>query len=246
MTPPDPFLEAPALPSPPPKTPFWDYSDLAFLITLAFPTLFLSLLLVRGLSKGLDYGQAFQGMLAQILWYLLVFTSLMVILRIRYDAPFWQSLGWKTPYQGTAASFLAGPFLAIGVGLLGYVLRTPEIESPFNQMLANRPTVVLFGIFVVILGPLCEELAFRGFLMPLLARSFGAVAGIVLSSLTFGGLHAQEYAWSWRHVFLVSVAGTVFGWTRYKTGSTAASTFMHSTYNLTQFAAFMAQQAKAG
>jgi membrane protease YdiL (CAAX protease family) len=108
-------------------------------------------------------------------------------------------------------------------------------------MLDNRPTLILFSIFVVILGPLCEELAFRGFLLPLFVRSLGAAAGIMVTGLLFGCLHAPEYSWSWRHVLLVSLAGSVFGWVRYKTGSAAASTYMHSTYNLTQFAAFVAQ-----
>jgi len=136
---------------------------------------------------------------------------------------------------------MAGPFLAIGIGYLGYLLRTPEISLPFEQMLDNRPTLLLFSAFVIILGPLCEELAFRGFLLPLFLRSFGAAAGIVVTGLLFGCLHAPEYSWSWRHVLLVAVAGTVFGWVRYRTGSTAAATYMHSSYNLTQFAAFVVQ-----
>src|SRR5213079_893775 len=98
--------------------------------------------------------------------------------------------------------------------------RTPIIKLPFEQMLTNRPTIALFAVFVVVVGPLCEELAFRGFLMPLLIRSMGAVAGILITGLLFGSLHAAEYQWSWKHVLLISTAGTTFGWVRYKTGST--------------------------
>lgn len=237
--------DLPPLPPPPEPWPFWDYADLAFLITLALPMLFLSALVVRAFSGLLQFGTAFQALLAQLLWYLLVFGSLFTLLRARYQRPFWASLGWKIPFRGILAAFFAGPILAIGIGYIGYLLRTPEIQLPFEQMLANRPTLVLFGIFVVILGPLCEELAFRGFLMPLLIRSFGVTAGILLTALVFGGLHAYEYSWSWKHVLLISTAGSVFGWVRYRTGSTAASTFMHSTYNLTEFAAFLLQQSRS-
>lgn len=226
---------------PAPEPPAWDYSDLAFLITLCVPALFLAAMGVKLVAKFVPLGQAFQGLLAQLLWYGLVFGCLYMLLRIRYGEPFWRSLGWKVPFRGAMPSFLGGPLLALAIGYLGYVLRTPEIQLPFQQMLADRPTTILFALFVVILGPLCEELAFRGFLMPLLIRSFGAAAGIVGTGLLFGGLHAFEYSWSWRHVLLISAAGTVFGWLRYKTGSTAASTYMHSTYNLTQLAAFLAQ-----
>ena len=61
-------------------------------------------------------------------------------------------------------------------------------------MLENRPTVVLFAIFVVILGPLCEELAFRGFLMPLLMRSFGAATGIIATGILFGACTGPNMA----------------------------------------------------
>jgi membrane protease YdiL (CAAX protease family) len=233
-------------PAPQPATearqPFWDYQDLGLFISLCFPSLLITILLVRALSDVIPYGKPFQGLLAQLVWYVLVFGSLYALLRTRYRKPFWRSLGWKMiPFSTTAMCFLAGPFLAVAIGYLGYLLRTPEISLPFQQMLDNRPTVILFSLFVVILGPLCEELAFRGFLLPLFVRSFGAAAGVIFTGLLFGCLHAPEYSWSWRHVLLVALAGCVFGWARYQTGSTAAAAYMHSTYNLTQFAAFVAQ-----
>ena len=229
-------------PAVPEQPPFWNYQDLGLFISLCFPSLLISILLLRALSGIIPYGRPFQGLLAQLLWYALVFSSLYALLKLRYGQPFWRSLGWKmVPFSNTAMCFLAGPFLALTIGYFGYLLRTPEIALPFQQMLDNRPTLVLFSIFVVILGPLCEELAFRGFLLPLFVRSLGAVGGVLITGLLFGCLHAPEYSWSWRHVLLVSVAGSVFGWVRYQTGSTAAATYMHSTYNLTQFAAFVAQ-----
>ena len=79
--------------------------------------------------------------------------------------------GVPFPFSAAAGAILAGPLLMISIGLLGVALRTPEIDLPFEDMLGSRGTVVLLGTFVVILGPVCEELAFRGFLMPLLIRS---------------------------------------------------------------------------
>ena len=76
-----------------------------------------------------------------------------------------------------AGAVLAGPLLAVSVGLLGSALRTPEINLPFEEMLGSPATKVLLGILVVILGPVAEELAFRGFLMPLLIRSLGPAGG---------------------------------------------------------------------
>jgi hypothetical protein len=246
MTPHDPQQESDLAPvpgpTPHPPSPFWDYQDLGLFISLCFPSLLITILLVRALSNVIPYGKPFQGLLAQLVWYALVFSSLYALLRLRYRQPFWRSLGWKMiPFSTTAMCFLAGPFLAVAIGYLGYLLRTPDISLPFQQMLDNRPTLLLFSVFVVIIGPLCEELAFRGFLLPLFVRSLGAAAGIIVTGVLFGCLHAPEYSWSWRHVLLVAVAGCVFGWARYQTGSTVAAAYMHSTYNLTQFAAFVAQ-----
>lgn len=246
MTPPEPSLppaQEAQVPLPAPHAPpFWDYQDLGLFISLCFPSLLAALVVVRAFGDAIPYGRPFQGLLAQLIWYVLAFGSLYALLRLRYGRPFWESLGWKMlPFSNAALCFMGGPVLALGLGYLGYALRTPEVSEPFSQMLDNRPTLLLFSLFVVIIGPLCEELAFRGFLLPLFIRSMGAALGIILSGLLFGCLHAPEYSWSWRHVLLVSIAGCVFGWVRHKTGSTAACAYVHSTFNLTQFAAFMAQ-----
>ena len=223
--------------------PFWDYVDLGLFITLCFPSLLISILLVRGVAHFLPFGKPFLELLvAQLVWYALIFGALYALLFMRYQQPVWRSLGWNPLRPAVALlSFLAGPVLALSIGWLGYVLRTPEIKLPFQQMLDDRVTLIVAGIFIVILGPLCEEVAFRGFLMPLLMRSFGVAGGIVLTGAIFGCIHGYEYEWSWRHMLLISLAGTIFGWARHKSGSLVSSTLMHSTFNLTQFAAFLVQ-----
>lgn len=224
------------------REPFWTYGDLIFFIALCFPCLLVSMLIVAGLAF-FRAGTAFQQLLLlQLIWYVLVFGSLCALLRLRYHRPFWRSLGWN-PLSISAAtlSFLGGPLLAAALGFFGYVMRTPEIPLPFQQLISDRTTMALTGIFVVVLGPVCEELAFRGFMLPLFIRSLGAVGGIILTGLLFGVAHGYEYQWSWRHIALITVAGSIFGWARYKTRSTVSAAFLHSTFNLTQFVALLAQ-----
>jgi hypothetical protein len=108
-----------------------------------------------------------------------------------------------------------------------------------KRILSNRLAVLLVGVAAATVGPLCEELAFRGFLMPLLVRSLGPAAGIVLSALPFALLHGPQYAWSWRHVLLITAAGVGFGYARHRTGSTTAATVVHATYNSTFFLAYV-------
>jgi membrane protease YdiL (CAAX protease family) len=229
--------EAPVL-----RNPFWDYKDLFLFASLLIPSLLIALILMLVVGMVTTLSLPFRLLLAQLLWYGFAFGALYALLRLRYGQPFWRSLGWKpVPFFATAVSFVAGPMLALAIGYLGSALHTPEIQLPFQRMLADRSTTVLLGILVVGLGPLCEELAFRGFLMPLLVRSLGPAAGILLTGVIFGSMHGYEYNWSWRHMLLISAAGSAFGLARYETGSTAPAVFMHATFNLTQFAAFLAQ-----
>ncbi len=234
---PDPDLEYSS------ERPFWDYLDLLVFIGMSFPALVVASVLARGVAHVLPVSGAFAALLMQLVWYVLIFGSLWMLLKLRYNRPFWQSLGWRFPFPRAATCLIMGPVLAFAVGLIGHLIHTPEIKLPmFDQMLVDRPTKIVFGLFVVFIGPLCEELAFRGFLMPLLMRSLGVWSGIVATAVLFGALHGYEYEWSWRHMLLISIVGIVLGWVRYRAGSTAASTFMHSTFNLTQLVAYLAQQ----
>lgn len=230
----------PESPAPPAREPFWDYADLFLFLFCVVASLVVSLLI--GLYAIAKSNTSLRLLAPQIIWYVLSFAALKVLLRLRYDQPFWRSLAWRSiPFSAALGAVFAGPVLALALGVLGNALRTPEINLPFDQMLGSRPTVVLLGIVVVVLGPIAEELAFRGFLMPLLMRSLGVAAGIVLTGVLFGCMHGYEYKWSWQYMLLISLVGCVFGWARYRTGSTITSAFMHSTFNLTQFAAFLVQ-----
>jgi hypothetical protein len=227
---------------PVPRSPFWDYSDFFLFTGLLVASLTVTLFLAAFLLKTSSLSLGWKLILPQLILYALVLGVLAAILRVRYDQPLWRSLGWRPISLAVAlAALLVGPFLAIGLGLLGTALHTPEIDLPFQQTLGSPTTTVMLGIVVVVLGPLCEELVFRGFLMPLLVRSLGVVAGVVATGVLFGAMHGYEYEWSWRHILLISMAGSIFGWARYKTRSTTVSVFMHSTFNLTQFAALLWQ-----
>jgi membrane protease YdiL (CAAX protease family) len=232
------------IPHPPvPRDPFFDYTDLFIFTGLCIPSLFLALLLVHIVKIFAPMPTTVQLLLVQTIWYFFVFGLLAALFRMRYEKPFWQSLGWRSVSIGAGTGgILAGPLLAISIGLIASALHTPEINLPFEQMLGSTGTIVLLGLLVVILGPVAEELAFRGLLMPLLIRSLGPAAGIVLTGLIFGSVHGYEYQWSWQYMLLISLAGCVFGWAKYKTRSTVTGALMHSTFNLAQFAAFLLQQ----
>jgi uncharacterized protein len=217
--------------------PFWNYVDLFMFIGVLFPCTAASGIALYFLKPSI--GIAMSTWVAQSLMYLLLCGWLYLLLKVRYGKGFWQSLGWTYPGHSIVLYAIAGPLLALAIGLLGAALRTPVMDTPFRKLLEGKLSLAFFGVFSVILAPLIEELVFRGFIMPLLVRSYGAVAGIILTAIPFGLLHLAEYGWLWQSAVLIGSAGAAFGWVRYKTGSTMASAALHSTYNLTMYAAIL-------
>lgn len=235
-----------SLPSgePRPGEAFWGYHDLVLFIAAAVPSLLLGALLMRGLFTlaGIQsHARALELVPAQFLGYLFLFAALYLQLRIQYGRPFWRALGFVPSRVSLGAAAAYGLGLAVAVALLGSLLRTPDTQTPLKELLSTRSAVLLIGFVSVTLGPLAEELAFRGFVQPLLARSLGPLAGIWLAALPFGLLHLEEYAWSWRHGLLITCAGAAFGWMRHYSGSTLAATVMHAAYNFVLFTGYFLQ-----
>jgi hypothetical protein len=144
------------------------------------------------------------------------------------------------PARTGVASAPQGIYVAVGILALGVILRTPAVESPMHEMLRDPVSIALVGILASTIGPFFEEVFFRGLLQPVLVSRLGVISGIVLSSLPFALLHGPQYAWSWRHILLITLAGAAFGWRRYKTESTGAAAVMHGAYNFTLFVGFIA------
>jgi hypothetical protein len=134
---------------------------------------------------------------------------------------------------------LYGFATTILMGIVAWLIHTPPTSGPMIDMLKDRTTLIVLAIFGTTAAPVAEELAFRGFLQPLLQRNLGAAGGIALTSVLFGGLHYSEYGDSWRSALLVALAGAAFGCMRYWTGSTAAAAVMHASFNGLQFVALL-------
>jgi membrane protease YdiL (CAAX protease family) len=239
---PSPEPAAPPEPPSPTKVPFWGYADLAVFFLTTVASLFVAGLVMRLLFVAFSWsgrGKPPELLPAQFLAFAGAFVALGALLRLKYQQPFWRSLGWVRPAAGFRWQVTAGIVLAFAIALLGGLLGTTDADMPMREMLKDRLSILLVGIAATTVGPLSEELAFRGFLQPLLTRTFGALVGIFASALPFGLLHGAQYGWSWRHILLVTIAGSAFGWMRYRTGSTAAAAVMHAAYNTTLFLAFL-------
>jgi uncharacterized protein len=223
--------------------PFWGYLDLLAFLLIAMLGLMVDAMLVSTIVSVTHFKPLYVELPAQFLLYGFLLSMLALIFRRYYGRPFWQSLGWTPPSSFSLGSLaVGGVLLAFAVMIASVVLRTPNIKSPMQELLSNPTSVLLVGILGMTLGPLCEELIFRGFLQPVLIRSLGVAGGIVGAAVPFGLLHLQEYGYSWRHGLLITAAGATFGWMRHRTGSTKAAAVMHAAYNGVFFVLVIVQQ----
>ena len=231
----------------PPRAPVYGWQDVALFFGLGLPLIVFSQVILGLIAKGMHLSVAnpIVAIAAQGIAYVLLFTLLAFILRVQYEAPFWKSLGWGPSRIPVASSLALGIALAFGLAILGGLLRIPDVDSPVTKMLASRDSAAILVFFGVLVAPLAEELAFRGFLQPLIVRSFGAIAGICLTALLFGMLHWEQNSKSWWHVGIISLAGVAFGVLRHLSGSTKTSTLAHVAYNSTLFLAYFAYGRKS-
>lgn len=234
----------------PPRPDLWTYWDLVLFFVFAIGALFVCSIAAVAASFALSNFLGINAPLTeqpymvywslgiQGLWWAIVFFYVYYVVSIKYRLPFLKALGFL-PYRVPAAWFVAlGILLAFLVGLTGHLIGAPE-ETPFMELLSDPDTLWLMGIFAVLLGPVTEEVAFRGFLFRPLERGMGAVAAIGLTSIVFSSLHGSQYGWSWQILLLLFTAGIAFGFVRWKTGSLWPAIIMHMAYNGIQFATLL-------
>ncbi len=181
---------------------------------------------------------------SQAIWSVFAMLYFFVMLRLRGSSPFWKTMGWrKLHFEGQPTGVTIGRFLGAGAVLAIMVSYASRFlgdtgELPIEEMFKARPTVIALMAFGILVAPLVEEMMFRGFLYPLIARRFGVGSGIVVTGLLFGAMHAQQLGGAWGQVSLLMGVGIILTWVRAKTGSVTASYLVHLGYNSLLFLGF--------
>ncbi len=169
------------------------------------------------------------ALLSQLLTYVVVALYMILLVEGKYHTRFWQGIRWNWP--GIAGVSLVGlGVVMLGLDFLGRFLPMPK-DPPFDQFFATPSNAYLTAAFAISLGPLMEELFFRGFLYPVIARRMGAVWGILLTALPFGLIHFFQYGRSWGAVLIIFLVGIVLTTVRAVTKSVASSFLTHVGYN---------------
>jgi membrane protease YdiL (CAAX protease family) len=170
---------------------------------------------------------------------------LYLMLHARTTAPFWPSIGWREMRPGTgkirdsALHYLAvGAMLAVAIAFAGGFLNSKQ-TLPIEELLKARVSILLFGVLGVLVAPLVEETIFRGFLYPVIARRLGIAAGVAITGTLFGLMHAAQLWGGWGQIALLILVGVVLTWVRARTGTVAASYFVHLGYNGLQLVGYL-------
>lgn len=231
------FPPVPTAP-PPVENPVWNGWDVLLIAALTLVTMFVVQLTVLFAASWLSHPHATLAeliqkplllLLSQLLIYIAVFACMKMLVEGKYRVQLWQAIRWNWPRSEWKLLAL-GAGLLFALNILQNFLPVPK-DTPFEHLFDRPLDAYLLSIIAVSLGPLMEELFFRGFLYPVLARRIGAVWAVLLTALPFGLIHLPQYGWAWAVGLVIFMVGVVCGAVRAATRSVAASFLVHVGYN---------------
>jgi membrane protease YdiL (CAAX protease family) len=165
--------------------------------------------------------------------------------RSRFRAPFWKTIGWRRlepgrfPRAFTYVGFVLGGFLLAFVVQLASAVFGTKANLPIQALFEDRLTAALLLVLAVLMAPFVEETIFRGYIFPVVARSFGRGVGVIATGTLFGLLHAAQLWGGWTEIGLLIFVGIVFTYARAVKETVLASYLLHVSYNFAVSAAFL-------
>ncbi|MGA3088158.1 MAG: type II CAAX endopeptidase family protein [Terriglobales bacterium] len=224
-----------------PSDPAWSGWDVLRLLFLTLVALFISVFAVLLVARWRFYPQTGLAELARIpllavagqsLAYLLVLGYMYVLVtRERGRPDFLAAIHWNWP-SNIAIYLIVGLVLSVGLQALAHFLPIPK-ELPIDSFFRTPAEAWALGGLSVTLAPLMEELFFRGFLYPVLARRLGLPFAVFLTALAFALLHGAQLGFSWGPVLVIFLVGMVLTMVRAKQDSVARGVLIHMAYNAT-------------
>jgi membrane protease YdiL (CAAX protease family) len=131
--------------------------------------------------------------------------------------------------------------LAAASGLLaGIVIFVIASASGQSIILGSNWRLALMQVTI---GPILEEVIFRGYLFSLLIWALHRAAGeavlnwlvVVTAALVFALVHLAQPGVSGLHLVCITMTGSLYGWIRILSDSAAAAAVAHAAYNLTLY-----------
>lgn len=231
------------LPAPPSRDPVWNGWDVVMILVVAILGLFIfgTLISVALMATHHRVPAASPAvlrvmLLAQFLSYIVVLLFMRELVVRHYHRQFAEAVRWHWPRENRWLAYLVGGMaLAVVVQLVSMLLPIPK-TLPIDKYFQSRSAAYIMSLFGISMAPLVEELFFRGFLYPVLARRLGIAVGVVLTALGFALVHASQLASAWAPLLVLFMVGLVFTAVRVVTRNVAPGFLMHVGYNFMLFA----------
>jgi len=201
--------------------------------------------------------------LAQMACYLLALLAAWFLFPRLWPATFFGGIRWNP--SGCRLAFIPlGVTLGFLTQAVENFLPAPA-KTPIEEIFKVPGIIWLLTVFGIVLAPIFEEIVFRGFLLPAIAIAFdylslqrspdpldslvtldrwrassdfsrqALIFSSLITSLAFAALHAPQLGFSWPYVALLVVVSLVLCTIRILTGSVAASSLVHASYNASVF-----------
>ncbi|MBN8966235.1 MAG: CPBP family intramembrane metalloprotease [Rhizobiales bacterium] len=104
----------------------------------------------------------------------------------------------------------------------------PTFQLESYRTAQNAGWLLWLTLAIVVVAPIGEEIAFRGFLYRGLARPGREMLAIAIIALAWAMLHIQ---YDWIGMAQIFTAGLILGWFRWASGSTTLTIIMHVLVN---------------
>ncbi len=106
---------------------------------------------------------------------------------------------------------------------------------PMDEFFKTARDAYILSAFGILIAPLFEELLFRGFLYPVLARRLGLLPSVLLTAIAFTFIHVPQLRYNWGPVLVIFLVGLALTSVRAVKKSVACTVLMHMAYNATIF-----------
>jgi len=227
------------------ENPVWNLVDVLFIACFAIVSQFI----VLGIAVSIAHSMAvFHGKTdlannalvlvpAQTIAYLLLIAFMVQIVKLKYRTEFLKALNWNAPvFTSALVAIVAGFGCAFLSGTIETLFsRWVPKSLPMDELFSGRSSGFALAFFGIFVAPLVEELFFRGFLYPALARVTGTVISVVLTSVAFALIHSPQLAHAWVPLTAILLFSFCLTIVRARTKSVATAVLMHAGYNATLF-----------
>jgi membrane protease YdiL (CAAX protease family) len=137
-------------------------------------------------------------------------------------------------------ALLGGSIAVPAAWLLGFIEQRfppPERQFDFIHLFydSDSATRVLIAVSVVLLGPMLEELLFRGAVFGPLLQDKSPLAVVLVSAALFALVHQEP-----RRLLPIFAVGLVLGYVRYLSGSLLPAMALHASFNALPFVGLFA------